>query len=346
MAAARVKQLEDKLARYERVLNGCSRCKATLALEEVQGPTVPSAASPTAGSSRRNGPKDSSTASSLSSEKKKTATRQGQSTQLTKQTTSDTRSKKDAVEPSHDPVRQSNRLSQQAAVDPGTSLTGNSSTDQNPAAHSLNLRPRTLKPSVIVQDTQSANTNRSTASGPSHSRSYSGARSSRNDPHKQAGWMVSADKMLTEVPLGWVWHVKLLQVDKSLLAAVTIDTVADDVTDTVEDTQNKDHLLMLVRGFAHRHSVQRVNFQHFLLVCLCIVLSTQRVPRSSIVETLRICISDTSEANIGKYLTGAKWANEMMNRLFFTAWRYRAIDLIIMCMCRETSSYSYADDTP
>ena len=154
-------------------------------------------------------------------------------------------------------------------------------------------------------------------------------------PHNAPRWLVPADKMLVEVPTGWIWHTKIVQVDRSLLAAVATDTIAvpDDAVGAVNDTQNEDRLLKLVRGFAHRHSVQRINFQHFLLVCLCRVLSAQGFPRSSIVETLQICISDTSEANMDGYLKGAKWANNLLNRLFFTDWGYRAIDLMVLCTC-------------
>ena len=146
--------------------------------------------------------------------------------------------------------------------------------------------------------------------------------------------MATADKMLGEIPLGWIWLARLVGLGNSMLAAVAIDTTAvlDDLTGAEDERQNKDHLLRLVQGFAHRHSEQRVNFQHFLLVCLCNVLSAQGIPRRAIVEALQICISDTSERNIGKYLKGAKWANELMNKLFFTDWGYRAIDLLLLCM--------------
>lgn len=118
-----------------------------------------------------------------------------------------------------------------------------------------------------------------------------------------------------------------------MLAAVATDTsaVQDDTIDAAEDTQDNNRLLTLVRGFAHRHSDRRVNFQNFLLVCLCMVLEAQKVPRSSIVETLKICISDSSLTNITKFLTGAKWANKLICKLFFAGWRYRAIDLVVIC---------------
>ena len=358
MAAAHTKQLEDKVARYERIISQCHRCKAALALEEVEDVTPPSAPPHSTGSSLQTAPKGSSTNSGLSSKNPKPTSRQYRSTRSSKQDTSTSRpipspSSTDVVDsmssippsanpvgktatgPSQDTVRQSSGLSKETTVDAVAPLPVRPSTEPAFTVHSLDLRLTSLKPSTSGIGTVSAGTSGPDAIEPGLSRSDSNAQLPRDDPHKQGGWLVSADKMLEEVPLGWVWHAKMLQLDKSMLAAVAIDSspVPDDTIGSLDDTQNKDHLLTLVRGFAHRHSEKRVNFQHFLLLCLCKVLSAQKTPKSSIVEALQICISDTSDRNIDRYLKGAKWANVMLDRLFFTGWRYRAVDLMIICMC-------------
>lgn len=358
MAAVRTKQLEAKLARYERILSNCAHCKAALALVEEEDGTSQAMSSPSAGSSRQTTPEASTTAS-MHSDKPPTATsRQGQLVRSSKQAASTSQPKSSSgrsnVAGSSSSTRETTRRSRNSVPDPSTNTTRrqssrlsksttaetsplpkNSST-QKTTDHSLDLRPTFLKPSTSGVGTLSADSGLPNTTGPNFSKSSSDAPRSRTHPQQQADWVPSADKMLREVPLGWVWHEKLLQVDKSLVAAVATDTtiIPDDEIRAVDDMQNKDHLLTLVRGFAHQHSVQRVNFQHFLLVCLCRVLSTQNFPQSSIVDVLQICISDTSERNIGKYLSGAKWVNKIMDRLFFTEWRYRAIDLLILCMYR------------
>ena len=358
MAAAHTKQLEDKLARYEGIISQCRRCKAALALEEVEDVTPPSAPPDSTGSSRQNAPKGSSTTSGTSSKNPKPAGRQGPSTRSSKQDKSTSRHipsprstevvdpmssmppsvnpvGKTATGPLRDTVRQSNRPSKQTSVDAVHPLPVRPSTQPNSTVHPLGLRPTSFKPSTSGIGAASADTSRPDAIGPGLSRSDSNPRLPRDDPQKQGGWLISADKMLKEVPLGWIWHAKILQVDKSMLAAVAVDptTAADNRIGPVADTQNKDHLLTIVRSFAHRHSERRLNFQHFLLLCLCKVLSAQKTRRSSIVEALQICVSDTSDRNIDRYLRGAKWANVMLDRLFFTGWRYRAIDLMVICMC-------------
>lgn len=144
--------------------------------------------------------------------------------------------------------------------------------------------------------------------------------------------MRTADIMLEEVPAGRQWREKIMSMDSSTVAAVAIGVAQAPPADM---SQKKDvelkELVQLVRRFAERHSQGRVNFEHFILVCLCRVLSSQGVPQSKIVETLQICISDTGKKNIDKYLKGASWANKLMNDLFFTEWGYRAVDLIAIC---------------
>ena len=359
MAAARTKQLEDKLARYERILSNCAHCKAALALVEEEDATSQATPPPSGGSSRQTAPEASSTASMHLDKPPGPTSRQDQRVRSSKQAASTSqpklssgssnvagsssstrgttrRSKNSGPDPSTNTTRrQSSRLSKSTTVEASSSLPKALSI-QKTTDHSLDLRPTSLKPSSSGVGTLSADSGLPNTTGPSFSKSSIDAPRSRTHPQNQADWVQSADKMLREVPLGWVWHEKLLRIDKSLLAAVATDTtiIPDDEIPAVDDMQNKDHLLTLVRGFAHRHSVQRVNFQHLLLVCLCRVLSTQNFPQSSIVDVLQICISDTSERNIGKYLSGAKWVNKIMDRLFFTDWRYRAIDLLTLCMYR------------
>ena len=155
---------------------------------------------------------------------------------------------------------------------------------------------------------------------------------------RHAEWMRTADIMLEEVPSGWHWRDKVMKMDSSVIAAVAMDDAptSERVVSPAGDAERQ-KLVRLVRRFAERHSEGRVDFEHFILVCLCMVLSSQGVSRDTIRETLQICISDTSERNIDRYLKGANWANILMSELFLTEWGYRAIDLIAICKIFERS---------
>lgn len=160
--------------------------------------------------------------------------------------------------------------------------------------------------------------------------------SPKPDRHRRprhADWVRSGELMIDEVPLGRKWQEALAKKDSSLLAAVVMDgaLVAEGDVSSQDEDAKPDQLVRLVRGFARRHSEGRIIFERFILVCLCNVLSDRGVPQDQIVQTLQICITDTSKANVMKYLRGSIWLNELMSDLFFTEWGYRSIDLIVIC---------------
>lgn len=145
-------------------------------------------------------------------------------------------------------------------------------------------------------------------------------------------WKRTAEILLEEVPFGQDWREKVTSMDSSIIAAVAMDIapVSEGYLSPTEDVERKE-LIRLVRKYAERHSEGRLNFQHYILVCLCKVLSSQGVPKEIIVETLQICVSDTGRRNIDRYLKAATWSNKLMDELFHTDWGYRAVDLIAIC---------------
>lgn len=155
----------------------------------------------------------------------------------------------------------------------------------------------------------------------------------KGDLTRHADWMRSGELMIDDVPLGRKWQEALAKKDSSLLAAVVMDgaLVAEGDVSSQDEDAKLDQLVRLVRGFARRHSESRIIFEDFILVCLCNVLSDRGVPQDQIVQTLQICISDTSKGNVMKYLRGSIWLNELMSDLFFTEWGYRSVDLIVIC---------------
>ena len=348
MAETHIKQLEDKIARYERIMNYCRQCKAAMPLENVEDTTPPPVSATSPGSSEQNPPKASTSArksqttrsskeATSSSQTEPPASSSGGKGSAPLKRASSNRSGKNASGPPSSTARPLTRTTKQTAAGQGSSSTSGSSTRQGLTAHSLEIRAMSLNPPRRSTDTLSATVNTQKKDQPNLGSPGSNTGGPRTEPPKLKDWEAASDKMLGEIPLGWVWHARIWGLDKSMLAAVTKDTSAapNETLSVLDDPQDKHHLLGLVRRFAHRHSSKRINFQQLLLVCLCNVLSAQDVPRSSIVETLQICISDTSEANIGRYLRGARWVNKILDRLFFAGWRYRAIDLLVLCTQQE-----------
>ena len=165
---------------------------------------------------------------------------------------------------------------------------------------------------------------------------------SGSDSTRRPDWVRTAELMIKDVPSGRDWQQALSKKDSSLLAAVVVDKAFNTEADLSSKKADgkTEHLVQLVRGFARRHSEGCIIFEQFILVCMCNVLSDQGAPRNEIVQTLQICISDTSKKNVLTYLRGSLWVNELMNDMSFTQWGYRAIDLIVLCQCPYYSCFT------
>lgn len=367
MAELYIKELEGKVAYYEAIMRMCLQCKSSLptfdeadsskssphqsrSTRSVQQPnaelpppgrTVPlerppqaSNISSSARSSKqlqilsRTEPQPNDVQQSTSS--LPPAARSSRSNQSAKARTSSLR---------HPPANPSNPPTTRSATSSGTKPSRQPPTSsQNPPSrpfapgldNSDGRRPYTG--SVVALDLQlNKKSKSSTQSG------RPPGESPRSDQ-----WLRPAELMLEEVPSGRYWQQKLSRMDSSIIAAVAIGIVPvpDQNVPRAEDADHK-KLIQLVRIFAERHSARRIDFQQFILVCLCKVLSSQGVPKRKIVEALQICISDTRKENIDRYLRGAFWVNQMMDNLFFTDWGYRAVDLIVICMILKAFCWKF-----
>ena len=351
-----VKELEDKVTRYEAVMSRCPQCKSSLPTPEADstGPhTRQSRSSRSAQQPAANVPPP---ALASPSKRPVPASTLRSSARSSKQLHPESRTEPQAssvqqITPSIPPAAQSSR-SHQTREAPIASLRRpltNSSDLPNTGSVTSSAPESTKQPTTSSQAPTSypSSTHPSSASRtqPSNSNpvTLNVLQYTRPDPLKPnrrssrssntyPTWMRMADTMLEEVPSGRQWQEKVAKMDSSIMAAVVL-SVAPVIEREVSSTEDvkREELVRRVRKFAQRHSEGRVNFEHLILVCLCKVMSSQGVPRDEIVKTLQICISDTGEQNILRYLKGAAWANEMMDELFFTDWGYRAVDLIAIC---------------
>ena len=352
MADLYIRELEERVANYEAILSKCPQCKTTLPTPGAQSTSSSSRHSPPSRSAQQpaakvppvlTSPSNRPTpASTLSSSTR--SSKQLHHVSRTEQQVSDSQQ----YSPSIPPAVSSNRL-HRTTEEPVSTLRHPS---EKPSDHPTTRSVASSGVDSSGQPTASSQTTStcpsslalSTAEGRQHHRGKlvdlnllqhknrnRGGRPPGESPNHGA-WMRTADIMLEEVPSGRHWREILTRMDSSLIAAVAMSIAPFSEGDAppTEDVEQKE-LLRLVRKFAERHSVGRVNFEQFILVCLCNVLSFQGVPQGKIVETLQICISDTSVRNIDRYLKGATWVNNMMNELFLTDWGYRAVDLVAIC---------------
>ncbi len=340
-----IKELEEKVAHYEAIMSRCPQCKTTLAIPEAESTTAASRhsrsrrsaqqlatkAPPPAITGASKGPTPASTVSSSARSSK----------QL--QPASQTELRATALQ-QIPPAASSNRGHQTTAAPVSIAQHPELDPPDHPTTGSVtSSTKKSLGQPTTTSQTLSARPSSLALSNSDGRHRHSGTvveldlqpkrpPKPRNQLPRRAEWMRTADIMLEEVPYGRHWRLKLSRMDSSIIAAVAVG-IAPAAKRNVSLTEDVERieLIRLVRRFAERNSEGRVNFEHLILVCLCKVLSSQGVAQDTIVETLQICISDTSRRNIDRYIKGVLWANKIMNDLFFTDWGLRAVDLIAIC---------------
>ena len=357
MASTYITELEEKIAHYEEIMSRCPQCKASLPAPEAESTAGPSRHARPSRIAQQRHAKIPPPAFTATSKQPAPAATLSPSTMPSKKlhTTSQTEVEASDVQhggPSNPSIASSLRSHQDTEA-PVSTLQQQSklSSDDPTASHIPTLavgpsgQPSTSSETLSTGDPPptltSADVRRRHSGRLVHldlQQQYKKPRSRTQvgrppgESPRHAEWMRTADIMLEEVPSGRQWREKVTKMDSSIIAAVAISATPNSRGNVSpkEDVERKE-LVRLVRSFAERHSEGRVNFEHFILVCLCKVLSTQGVPQRKVVETLQICISDTSKKNIDGYLKGATWVNRMIDELFSTDWGYRAVDLIVIC---------------
>ena len=353
MADLYIKELEAKVDRYETIMSRCPQCMVTLSIqgaESIESSSHESRSSPSAQQVAAKTPQPIFTGPS---QEPAPASTLRPFARFAKPPHPASRTEPHASSPKQPPpsvqqggpVTRSNKATEPPVpTPPQPSITSSDRLTTNSVTDSAADPPEQPTTSAPTPSTHPSSLGLDTAEGRNqHSGKLLGLDLQQRRPRNKGGrppgespkreqWMGTANRMLEEVPSGRHWLKKVTTMDNSIIAAVAMGDapVPQRVVSPTEDVERKE-LIRLVRRFAERHSEARLNFEHFVLVCLCKVLSRQGVSKTKIVETLQICISDTGSKNIDRYLHGAVWANTLINELFFTDWGYRAVDLIAIC---------------
>ena len=347
MADLYIKDLKKKIAHYEAIMMKCPQCKTSLPTPEAE--STDTSDSHPSGSSRSVQPPATNLPPPVlpgPANRRAPGSTLSSSAHHSKQTHPVSQTEPEASDSQQNPASTPPVTSSNRSRRPTKATVSN--VQQPPTEPTHSPRTRSGKSSAADTSGQDATTSQNPITHPPPiTRSYADKKkyhagtvlTSDLQPYKKPTsrrqgdpWIRTANTMLEEVPSGPQWREKIRRIESSIMAAVAMDVspiLQKHVARTTGDERNK--LIQLVRNFAERHSEWRLNFQQLVLVCLCNVLSYQGVSRSNIVETMQICITDTSQRNVERYLKGATWANKMMNELFLTDWGYRAVDLVAIC---------------
>lgn len=146
-------------------------------------------------------------------------------------------------------------------------------------------------------------------------------------------WEMTADAMIAQVPTAYEWHNMTSTISSNLLSVKSVDQPLQPqgVIPPFEEASRFERVFTIVRTFAENHSVGTTSFQMLLLACMCNILKFQGMPEDKVAEVLRICHPEITSSSVKSYLKGVKWVNGLLENLFRT-WRYRAVELIPLCM--------------
>ena len=74
-----------------------------------------------------------------------------------------------------------------------------------------------------------------------------------------------------------------------------------------------------------------VNFQKFIVLCICAVLSQIGASKPALVDITRICFGDVSEEYALRLWRIAIFLNQLVDSLGFRGWGNRASELLLLC---------------
>ncbi|KAM3066224.1 hypothetical protein ACMFMG_012128 [Clarireedia jacksonii] len=166
-------------------------------------------------------------------------------------------------------------------------------------------------------------------------------------------WQYDMDKMLNDIPSADDWSSKrdMVGLSSSIDILRAFDMIIDGTkTPAVplvanpylptDSHSSSDVLLRLASDYARTTSLlaveksfttQIVLFRLLVFVSLCCVLLHHGVKRSLIDETMRICVSDSTDRNLDALRRGAGWVNRMISSLAPKGLGHRASEIFVLC---------------
>ena len=86
------------------------------------------------------------------------------------------------------------------------------------------------------------------------------------------------------------------------------------------------------RAFTVEYVLMLVNFQKFIVLCICAVLSQTGASKPALVDIMRICFGNVSEEYALRLWRTAVFLNQLVDGLGFRGWENRASELLLLCV--------------
>ena len=167
-------------------------------------------------------------------------------------------------------------------------------------------------------------------------------------------WMPLAKKLIDLTPLAADWWKKaeLFHLETIMQGGMAAQFVLDGSTKTLSITRREETevannrgteeswLLCAARRYAETTAnraltvecvLMLVNFQKFIVLCICAVLSQTGASKPALVDITRICFGNVSEEYALRLWRTAVFLNQLVDGLGFRGWGNRASELLLLC---------------
>ena len=167
-------------------------------------------------------------------------------------------------------------------------------------------------------------------------------------------WMPLAKKLLELTPLAADWwkETEFFNLETIMQGGMAAQFVLDGSTKTLSIPRRKETevsynygteecwLLNAAKGYAETAAnraltvecvLMLVNFQKFIVLCVCAVLSQMGASKAALVDITRICFGDISEEYALRLWRTAVFLNQLVDGLGFRGWGNRASELLLIC---------------
>ena len=162
-------------------------------------------------------------------------------------------------------------------------------------------------------------------------------------------WKPLAQQLIDGTPQGRNWRmwIQELQVHAVINSGIAADYVSDGLAATPYVPVNvscptgpRGDILTAVQNYAESAAIRfasakcvmmLVNFQKFLVLCICAVLSRMSFPKEALINITRICFGDVSDEYAVRLWRTALFLNELIDKLDIEGWGGRATQLLLVC---------------